>query len=241
MKILIALPAFNEEASIASVIKNIKNVVPNYDILVVNDCSADGTAKEARGAGAVVVSHTVNMGYGVSIQTAYKYALHNNYEFLVQMDADGQHEAKCIGKLLLPVKSDECDLAIGSRFIGTSNYEMEPLRKVGQKVFGAIASKIICEKVSDPTSGFQAMNSKVIRFFSRDIFPCDYPDADVIIMSHYAGIRTKEVAVTMYRNETGKSIHSGIKPVYYVFKMFLSIFVILIKNKSSFLEKFNKS
>jgi len=241
MKILIALPAFNEENSIASVIRNIKKVVPAYDILVVNDCSADKTAKEAKGAGAVVVSHPVNMGYGVSIQTAYKYAIRNDYEYLVQMDADGQHEAKCIEEILLPVCSGDCDLAIGSRFIGASSYDMEPLRRVGQQVFGAIASKIICEKVSDPTSGFQAMNRKVIRFFSRDIFPCDYPDADVIIMSHYAGIRTKEIPVTMYRNETGKSIHSGMKPVYYVFKMFLSIFVILIKNKSSFREKFNKN
>jgi len=240
MKVLVILPAFNEEKSVGLVVKKIIEMTP-YDVLVVNDCSEDGTAEAAKMEGAIVLSHPVNMGYGVSIQTGYKYALKNSYDYLVQMDSDGQHETKSIFTLLGTVESGECDLAIGSRFLGGGDYSMEPLRKIGQCLFGGIASKISKKEFSDPTSGFQAMNRKVIKFFSSDIFPCDYPDADVIIMAHFAGVRIEEVPVVMYRNKTGKSIHSGMKPVYYVFKMFLAIFIILLKDKSSFQKKFNQN
>ncbi len=237
---LIILPAYNESELIQSVIRKIKESI-SIEVLVINDKSQDNTAKLAKEAGAIVINHPINMGYGVAIQTGYKYALQNDYQYLVQMDADGQHDPQYIKTLLDVVRKGDCDLAIGSRFLGAGDYKMEPLRRLGQQLFGYIASKVLKEDVTDPTSGFQAMNRRVICFFSNDFFPCDYPDADVIIMAHYAGIRTKEVPVVMYRSVTGQSIHSGLKPVYYVFKMFLSIFTILITSKSIFRKKFSEN
>ncbi len=228
---LVLIPAYNEAARIGTVIAGIRHIVPDLPVLVVNDGSRDDTARAAGEAGAIVVSHPFNMGYGAAIQTGYKYARKMEYDFLVQLDADGQHDPECIPSLLAPVIAGEADIAIGSRFLGNS-YRPPLARRAGMALFRTIVSTIVGKNVTDTTSGFQAFNRPVIRFFCSDVFPVDYPDADMLIMLHRVGFRMTEVPVRMYENSEGKSMHSGLKPLYYMFKMLLSIGVTLMRERT---------
>jgi len=229
-KILILVPAFNEARKLPSVIRGAQAVLPGADLLVVDDGSTDQTALVARSLGAAVVTHGSNMGYGVAIQTGYKFALVRGYEFLVQMDGDGQHDPSGIGDLLAPLRSGEADFVIGSRFLNDGSYHPPLARRIGMEVFRRLVSFIVGTKLTDTTSGFQGFNRDVIRFFVSDAFPCDYPDADVLIILHRAGFRIAERPVRMFANTEGKSMHSGFKPLYYIFKMFLSIGVTLLRS-----------
>jgi len=214
-------------------------VVPGADVVVVDDASSDATAVAARAAGARVVRHSANLGYGAAIQTGYKLAVQEGADFLVQLDGDGQHDPACIPDLLDPVCKGECDVAIGSRFLGMGDYRAPSWRRFGMRLFGAIASWITGQKVTDPTSGYQAMNRSVLQLYARDIFPHDYPDADTIILLHFARRRFREVPVRMLPSPTGKSIHGGfIQPLYYIFKMFLSIFIFCISRRE--IERWNR-
>jgi len=233
---LIVVPAYNEEPRIGGVIRGIGQHIPHADILIVDDGSTDRTREQALGAGAKVISHPFNLGYGAALQTGYQYALSRGYAELVQMDGDGQHDPSSISDLLAMIQRGEADVAIGSRFLqpggaGSDHppYRAPLMRRLGMGLFGTITSLIIKQKVTDPTSGFQAMNRGVLEWVSGDRFPYDYPDADVIIMLHRAGFRIREVPVRMFENRSKKSMHGGWKPLYYVFKMFLSILVTLMR------------
>lgn len=225
---IIIIPAYNEEKSIAGVINGIRNITP-ADILVINDGGSDRTEEIVRRLGGRVVRLPYNMGYGAALQTGFKYALKHGYGYALQIDADGQHDPGDIPRLLEVVRSGDADVAIGSRFLGNGSYKAPLLRRAGMFVFGRLASLIIGQKVTDPTSGYQALNVNGIRFYASDYYPVDFPDADVIIMLHRVGLRVKEVPVTMYPGRQGKSMHAGLKPVYYIFKMFLSIFLTLLR------------
>lgn len=229
-KILIIIPAYNEATKISEVFDLVRTVVPQADILVVNDGSSDRTARCAREAGALVVSHPFNMGYGVTIQTGYKYALYHGYDFLVQIDGDGQHDPACIPRLLESLLKGDADFVLGSRFLDAESYEPSLARRLGMGFFRKLVRWITGLPITDCTSGFQAFNRDIIRFFARDIFPVDYPDADVLITLHRAGFHIQEVPVRMYAAE-GKSMHNGMKPLYYIFKMTLSIVVTLLRCK----------
>lgn len=229
-RVIVIIPAFNEEERIAAVVAGIRVAVPAVDILVVNDGSRDATVANARQAGAIVVSHPFNMGYGVSIQTGYKYALRHGYDYLVQIDGDGQHDPAHIPQLLGIVESGEADFVLGSRFLSTSSYRPPLLRRLGMAFFRKIVSLVIRQPMTDCTSGYQAFNREVMQFFAGELFPCDYPDADVLISLHLAGFCIREIPVRMYANAAGKSMHSGLKPLYYVFKMLLSITVTLLRS-----------
>lgn len=230
-KTLILIPAYNEGAGIAKVIAGVRRAVPDADVLIVNDGSRDDTEAAAASAGAVVVSHPFNMGYGVAIQSGYKYALRNGYDFLAQIDADGQHDPDCIPKLLEPVLAGETDFAIGSRFLEAGSYTPPLARRIAMAFFRKLVSFLTDMDITDSTSGFQAFNRQVIRYFTRDSFPCDYPDADMLITIHRAGFRIREIPVRMFVSPSGKSMHSGWKPFYYMFKMLLSIFVTLLRKR----------
>ena len=230
---LILIPAFNEGARIGEVVHRVRDMYPNFDVVVVNDGSRDDTALAARTAGAEVVSHPFNMGYGVAIQTGYKFALAKGYDFLVQIDGDGQHDPAYIRHLLAPVLAGETDFALGSRFLGAESYEPSLARRAGMIFFRQLVSWLIGQKITDSTSGFQAFNRPVIRFFTTEVFPCDYPDADMLITLHRAGFRIREVPVRMFASASGKSMHRGWKPLYYMFKMLLSIAVTLLRKKQS--------
>lgn len=226
---LIIIPAFNEQAHLPGVIASISETLPGIHILVVDDGSRDRTRQAAAKAGAMVLSLPFNMGYGVALQTGYKFALRRGYEFAAQMDADGQHEPQDLALLLDTVRSGEADLALGSRFLGRKNYRAPLTRRAGMLLFRLLTSLLVRQHITDPTSGCQALSKDTIRFYASDVFPVDYPDADVLLMVHRAGLRIKEIPVRMYAADDKNSMHSGLQPVYYIFKMFLSIAVTLLR------------
>ena len=229
--ILIIIPAYNEGSRISMVVNQVRETYPDYDVAVINDGSKDNTAQAAREAGAVVVSHPFNLGYGVAIQTGYKYALAKGYDFAVQIDGDGQHDPAFIPRLLAPVISGETDFALGSRFLEAESYAPSFARRIGMLFFRRLVSLLIKTRITDTTSGYQAFNRKVIRYFTTEVFPCDYPDADMLLTLHRAGFCIMEVPVRMKASASGKSMHAGWMPLYYIFKMLLSIFVTLLRKK----------
>jgi glycosyltransferase involved in cell wall biosynthesis len=189
---------------------------------VIDDGSRDGTAAAAARAGARVVRHAFNLGYGAALQTGYKYALERGVDWIVQMDADGQHLPGEIPGLLEPVQRDECDLVVGSRFLAPSGYEMGTFRSLGRHLFRAVA-RAAGLTVTDPTSGFQAMNRRALELFAGDWFPGDYPDVDVLLAAARAGLRLREHPVRMAPGVRPSTLHAGWKPLYYVYKMLLSM------------------
>ncbi|MHB8910675.1 MAG: glycosyltransferase family 2 protein [Syntrophales bacterium] len=231
-KILVVIPAYNEQGRIGEIVKAVKRVLPSVKTLVVNDCSSDETGSEAAAAGADVVTHLINLGYGAALETGYLYALRHGYEFIVQMDGDGQHLPDEAPQILAPVLDGEADIVIGSRYLSAKNQYKTPLvRKAGQKFFGIILWVFTGYTITDPTSGFQCLNRKAFELFSHEQFPHDFPDADVLLMAHYAGFRVKEVPVVMRERSGGVSIHDGLRPLYYVIKMILSITMVFLSQR----------
>lgn len=231
-KILVIIPAYNEGARIGEVLQSVRKMNPELDVVVVDDGSKDKTAQAARSNGAAVISHPFNLGYGVAIQTGYKYASAKKYDFAVQMDGDGQHDPAYISRILAPVIADETDFVLGSRFLESESYAPSLVRRLGMSFFRRLISILTGTEITDSTSGFQAFNRKVIKYFTTEIFPCDYPDADLILTLHRAGFRIMEVPVRMHASASGKSMHAGWMPLYYIFKMLLSIFVTLLREKN---------
>jgi len=231
-KVLVLIPAYNESERIAEVVKSVHSIVPDFDILVVNDCSRDNTAEAAEEAGAMVLRLPFNLGYGAALQSGFKFALRKGYEYVVQMDADGQHPAKYIRDLVEPVIQGVADVAIGSRFVRDTGYRMPFAKMIGVLIFSNIVSLVTGKTVKDPTSGFQALNRKVLKLYVSDAYPVDFPDADVLIMLHKRGFQFLEVPVEMRPNPKQKTMHGGITTLYYIFKMFLSILVTLLRKES---------
>ncbi|MGE0708535.1 MAG: glycosyltransferase family 2 protein [Planctomycetota bacterium] len=226
---LVLIPAFNEEGGLGAVLDEVHRHT-HFDILVIDDGSHDATAKVARAHGATVLRHPFNMGYGAALQTGYKFASEGDYEVLVQLDADGQHDPAYIPVLAERVLSGQSDVSVGSRFLTGDGYIPPLARRLGMVLFGYIASVVTHRRVTDPTSGYQALGRRVFRFFQSDLFPADYPDADVLILIYRAGFRGEEIPVAMKPSATGKSMHSGLlRPLFYVFKMFLSILVTILR------------
>ncbi len=228
-RVIAIIPALNEENNIVKVISDIGSSSPFVHILVVNDGSTDKTAARAIEAGATVLNLPFNMGYGAALQTGFKYAIRNNYDYAVQIDGDCQHDASCLPDLLRPLMEGVADVALGSRFLGTS-YRIPVFRKAGILIFRILVSAIVGKRITDPTSGFQALNKAALsRLYASVHYPSDFPDADVIIMLHRAGLRLVETPVTMHPNPDNRSMHKGMRPVYYMCKMFLSIFLAIIR------------
>ena len=232
-KTLIIIPAYNEGKNIGAVLVGIQKILPGLPILVVNDGSSDNTEKVVLEHNADVICLPYNSGYGIALQTGFLYAVKNNFSIVVQMDSDGQHDPENIKDLIEEVQKDDCDVVIGSRFLSKDSYKSSLARQAGMLLFGSIASLLCGQKVTDPTSGFQALKGSAIQFAASDNYPPDYPDADFIILLNRCGFKVKEIPVTMHASPEKESMHHGHKTIYYVFKMFLSIFVTLLRRKSS--------
>lgn len=229
--ILVVIPAFNEEGRIGKVVAAVRAVLPPATVLVVNDCSGDGTAAEARAAGARVISHPINLGYGSALELGYLYAIRRGCDVVVQMDGDGQHLAEEIPKILTPVLAGEADVAFGSRYLGGSSYRVPLVRRIGHRLLAAIFSAITHRKLADPTSGFQCLNRRAVAFLAKGDFPWDFPDVDVFLMIYFAGLTAREVPVRMVSRSGGRSMHSGLKPLYYMIKMLLSITIVVLNHR----------
>ena len=226
-RILAIIPAHREADNIGAVVSAM--VSQGYDVLVVDDYSPDDTAAAARRAGAKVVRLPCNLGYGGALQTGYLYAAENGYDAVVQLDADGQHDPASAPDVLAPILADQADVVLGSRFIGGQSYPVPWLRRMGQRVFGGIAALITRKRITDPTTGYQGLSAGVVEVYCTELFPEDYPDADMLVLLHRMGIRVLEVPVKMYPSGA-RSMHSGLsRPLYYGYKMTLAIFMALIR------------
>ncbi|HUB37000.1 MAG TPA: glycosyltransferase family 2 protein [Solirubrobacteraceae bacterium] len=227
--VLIIIPAYNEQGRVGRVVEDVKLALPGADTLVVNDGSTDGTAADAVKAGAAVLSLPVNSGYGVALQTGYKFGVRAGYGTIGQIDADGQHRAEYLTEMLAALEANDADLIVGSRFLeDDGHYKASLARSLGIGLFARLTSLITRERFSDPTSGFQLMRSRVARLFCSEVYPTDYPDADVLILLHRTGYRVREIPVRM-RPSPGKSMHTAHSSPYYMYKMLLSIFVTLLR------------
>jgi hypothetical protein len=227
---LIVIPAHNEEGNIEQVIGELRSLGLGHDIVVIDDASTDSTPAVLARIQQRNVRLPTNLGYGGAVQTGFKFALEHGYDFVVQMDGDCQHDPASIPRLLQTIQAGEADVALGSRFLGKISYDVPPLRKAGIALFRTVVSFFMKQKITDPTSGFQAHTRKVLRFFTGDTYPMDYPDSDVLLALHFAGFRIREVPVSMRPRLRGKSIHGGWKTIYYLAKMFLAIFMVLLRH-----------
>jgi glycosyltransferase involved in cell wall biosynthesis len=226
---LVIMPAHNESGNLPRVIPEVRRAAAGYDLLVIDDGSRDNTAEVAGCLGARVVTLPANLGYGGAVQTGFLYAARHGYDTCVVIDADGQHDPAGIPVLVEAVESGAADVAIGSRFRGRMNYHQPLVKRIGMKVFASVVSAATRQPVTDPTSGFQALDADAVAFLCRDNYPVDYPDADTLLVLYYAGFKTVEVPVTMRERISGVSMHSGWKPFYYIGKMWLSIAMVLLR------------
>jgi glycosyltransferase involved in cell wall biosynthesis len=222
VKRVLVIPAYCEETRIGPVLRRIAETLEGYEVVVVDDGSTDGTSEVARAEGATVLRHPFNMGYGAALQTGYKYAVRTGARLVVQMDADGQHDPADARGLAQPIEEGECDLVIGSRFLGAGDYQMETLKRLGRGLFQLVL-RAFGVRVTDPTSGYQAMGREVLDLYVRDLFPSDYPDVDVLLAAHRHGLRIAERPVSMSESVRQSTLHAGLAPVYYVYKMALSV------------------
>jgi glycosyltransferase involved in cell wall biosynthesis len=228
MKILVIVPAYNEEESLPGVISDLRQHAPGADIVVVNDGSADRTPHIARAMGVKVLDLPVNLGIGGAMQAGYLFAAKNDYDVAVQFDGDGQHRAGEIEKLLRPLAGGEADLVIGSRFVQPGDYRAPFLRRIGMYIFSFTLSRILDSPVTDTTSGFRAVNKKVAGYFSRS-YPEDYPEVEALVLLHKQGLRIAEVQVSMRERTGGQTSITAMRSAYYMVKVLLAVFIDLLK------------
>lgn len=223
-KILLIIPAYNEEENIERVVKELTKDSSGYDYVVINDGSADATGKLCEINGYNVINLPINLGIGGAVQTGYQYALKHDYDIAVQVDGDGQHDISHISRLLSLLVNDEADVVIGSRFLTGEGFQSSMSRRMGIKFLSVLILLCTGKRIRDVTSGFRAVNRKFISIYAKD-YPSDYPEPEAIITAvmHYG--RVKEVAVAMREREKGKSSISFIRSIYYMIKVTLAILV----------------
>jgi glycosyltransferase involved in cell wall biosynthesis len=216
------IPAFNEAENLPGVLEAIRQAQLDCRVVVIDDGSEDDTARVAGELGARVIRHPFNMGYGAAIQTGYMYALERGCDLLVQMDADGQHDPRQIPAMIESIRNGECDLMIASRFLEATGYRMGWMRSAGRKLF-EVLGRLAGVDVTDPTSGFQAMNKATLELYVRDFFPHDYPDVDVLVAASRHGLRVRECPSVMSHGLRQSTLHGGFRAFYYVYKMLVSM------------------
>jgi glycosyltransferase involved in cell wall biosynthesis len=222
------VPAYNEERNIGRVIDELRAFDPGLDIVVVSDGSVDRTVAVAAEHGAHVIRLPFNLGIGGAVQTGFRYAWEGRYEIAVRVDGDGQHDPAQLARVLEPVLDGEADIVVGSRFAGDAGYRSSAARRVGIRVLAWVVSAIARQRVTDSTSGFQALNRRAIRLFAAD-YPHDYPEVEGLVMVIRHRLRLREVPVTMRAREHGRSSIGALASVYYMAKVLLALFVGLFR------------
>ncbi len=217
------IPAFNEEPRLPAILEGLRDVFGESEVVVIDDGSRDGTGAVARRHGATVLTHPFNLGYGAALQTGYKYALGRGAKLVVQIDADGQHDPRQIPALVRLLLEGEADLVLGSRFLEPGMYHMGRMRTIARLGFQRLA-RVAGLQITDPTSGFQAMNRAVLDLYTLEFFPSDYPDVDVLLEAHRSGLRIRECPVAMNESQRPSTLHGGLKSLYYIYRLALALF-----------------
>ncbi len=225
-KILVVIPAYNEEETIANVIMNLRRVVPEYDLVVVNDGSVDKTATVVDDLGEKQLKLPCNVGYGLALQTGLKYALLREYDIIVSMDADGQHQPKDVPRLVDALISTNADMVIGSRFCEGQVYDTPLSRRIGQLFFSYLTRLILTRRIYDTSSGFKAWRATACKNIIDGIF-LDFHIETIVQMS-LMNLRVKEIPVTVLERSFGQSMHSIASVFQYPFKTILLTIAVLM-------------
>lgn len=227
-KVLIIIPAFNEEKSISNLIRSIENIRTNFaykiEYLVINDCSLDHTLDILRVEKKNYVSLPVNLGIGGGMQCGYLYAAEYGYDVAVQMDADGQHDPEYLDEIVRPVLDGKADMVIGSRFINKEGFQSSAVRRIGIWILSRLVRLVCGADIKDVTSGFRAVNKDVIHFFEKN-YAQDYPEPESIVLCAKNKFQIQEVPVVMHERQGGKSSISAMRSFYYMVKVSISILV----------------
>jgi glycosyltransferase involved in cell wall biosynthesis len=236
LKRLAIVPALNEEGAIGRVIEEIRAVDPDFDIVVIDDGSTDRTAGVASARGVRVLSLPFNLGIGGAVQTGFLYAWENHFDVAVQIDGDGQHDPRELGKVLAPILDGSADMAVGTRFSGEGSHRVALARRLGIHLFAKAVSLIVRQKVTDTTSGFRAVNRRGICLFAVD-YPHDYPEVEATVLVFRHRLRMVEVPVAMRTRESGRSSITAVRSLYYMFKVSLALLIGLFRRRVTPLEE----
>jgi glycosyltransferase involved in cell wall biosynthesis len=223
---LAVVPAYNEEATVGHVVAAIRRKAPQLDVLVIDDGSTDTTADIAEDAGAQILRMPFNLGIGGAVQAGFKYADEEGYDYVVQVDGDGQHDPGEIAKLFQAMEGPRrADMICGTRFATKTGYIAPISRRTGIHLFAFLLSRLLRQPVTDPTSGFRLYNRRAIAVFARD-YPHDYPEVEAVLMLHHHRLTMREVPVRMFQRGGGVSSITGSgKSFYYMVKVLLALFV----------------
>ena len=222
VKSLVIIPAYNEEKSICRVVEDIQKNAPEFDFVIVNDCSLDDTLKVCRENGYTVLNLPVNLGIGGAVQTGYRYALQNGYEVAVQFDGDGQHDAGYLGEMRDRLLHEKLDMVIGSRFLEKEGFQSSGIRRVGIRFFTGMIQMLTKAVITDPTSGMRMAGIRVIEEFAQN-YPKDYPEPESVVRILRQGRKVQEYPVRMRERTEGTSSISPGKSIYYMIKVTLAI------------------
>jgi glycosyltransferase involved in cell wall biosynthesis len=228
------VPAYNEEKAIAAVVNSVNALIlpqkMTIDVIVVNDCSEDATAEIISTLNCIALNLPINLGIGGAVQTGFKYAFENGYDYAIQIDGDGQHPSTEIPKLIDEAIEKNCDVVIGSRFISKEGFQSSAIRRFGINYFKFLNRLLVGTSINDSTSGFRLINKKALEIVS-DYYPDEYPEPESIILYSLNNLKISEVAVTMKERQGGVSSIGTLASVYYMFKVTLAIFYTFIRIK----------
>ena len=227
-RLLILIPAFNEEGAVAGVVSEVRSAVPGAPILVVDDCSRDATRSQAHRAGAQVLALPHHLGLGGCVQAGYRLAYELGYDYVIRVDGDGQHDPRDIPTVLKALEKGDCEMVIGSRFVDDNGTHTNLLRAAGILFFRAVLRPILGRPVRDPTSGYVGVNRTALELFSAT-FPLEYPEIEALVVLQRKRFRFVEVPCRFRPRRTGRSTITAVKSLYYMIHVLLGVFVNVLK------------
>lgn len=230
MKKLIIIPAYNEEECIEATVRRILKYAPEFDYVVINDCSTDNTRKICERNHFNILNLPINLGIGGAVQTGYQYALRHQYDVAVQMDGDGQHDPVYLQAMVDCMEKEGLDMVIGSRFIEKEGFQSSATRRMGIRFFEALIRLLTGKTITDPTSGMRMVDKRVIALFAQE-YPKDYPEPESVVTLLMNGMKIKEVPVKMRAREGGVSSISSSDAVYYMIKVSMAVLIAAWRRK----------
>ncbi|HZT33547.1 MAG TPA: glycosyltransferase family 2 protein [Bryobacteraceae bacterium] len=226
--LLVIVPAFNEEAAVGDVVRSIHQSVSGVSVLVIDDCSADGTVAAARAAGAEVLCLPHHLGLGGCVQAGYKLAFELGYQYVIRVDGDGQHDPADIPRLYEVLRTSGCEMVIGSRFVEQNGSRTSPVRSLGIRFFRMVLRPILGKAVRDPTSGFVGVNRTALALFSRS-FPLEYPEIEALVVLQRKAFQFQEVPCKMRPRAAGRSSITTLRSISYIVHVLLGVFVNVLR------------